>query len=238
MVFIKKHLNRLHRSLAKKWRELMLPRGFLRLGTRYGGWWVNSKNISEDPFLIDCGLGKDISFPKAFLDRFSGRVIGLDPDPESISFCNETLPKNMALRQQAFWIEAGKILEFNLARSKDKLPKGADGSGSLIKSHAYVIGSKKIKIKTTSLMDILTSENKEYCDILKLDIEGAEYEVIDDLCNSGNIKLVNQLLVEFHHGVTHYSISDTEKAILVLKSKGLELVHVEGRNHIFIRRLL
>ena len=144
----------------------------------------------------------------------------------------------MALRQQAFLIEAGKTLEFNLARPKDKLPKGADGSGSLIKSHAYVIGSKKIKIKTTSLMDILMSENKEYCDILKLDIEGAEYEVIVDLCNSGNIKLVNQLLVEFHHGVTHYSISDTEKAILVLKSKGLELVHVEGRNHIFIRRLL
>ena len=238
MTFIKKHLGKLNRSLSKRWRELILPRSYLRLGTKYGGWWVDSNFLSKKPFLIDCGLGKDISFPQEFLARFNGNVLGLDPDPESINFCSKILPKNMVLKQEAFWTEAGKILKFNMARPKDQLPKGADGSGSLINTHTYVIGSTNIKIRSTNLSEILRSQNKEFCDVLKLDIEGAEYEVIKDLCKSGKIKLINQLLVEFHHEVTHYSILDTNKIIALLERKGFKLVHLEGRNYIFKNRLM
>ncbi|GIS18490.1 MAG: hypothetical protein CM15mP120_04060 [Pseudomonadota bacterium] len=38
----------------------------------------------------------------------------------------------------------------------------------------------------------------DHLDVLKMDIEGAEYAVLDDMLQS-NI-LPDQLLVEFHHG--------------------------------------
>ena len=69
-----KHWNRLKRSLSRRWREWRLPAGYARLGTRYGGWWINTRRIGREPLLIDCGLGVDISFPVAFLERFPGVV--------------------------------------------------------------------------------------------------------------------------------------------------------------------
>ena len=77
-----KHWNRLKRSLSRRWKEWRLPHGYERLGTRYGGWWLDTRRVGAQPLLIDCGLGEDISFPAAFLRRFAGaRVIGVDPNP-------------------------------------------------------------------------------------------------------------------------------------------------------------
>ena len=52
-----KHWNRLKRSLGRRWKEWRLPRGYQRLGTRYGGWWVDTRLVGPQPLLIDCGLG-------------------------------------------------------------------------------------------------------------------------------------------------------------------------------------
>jgi hypothetical protein len=71
--------------------------------------------------------------------------------------------------------------------------------------------------------------------VLKLDIEGAEYRVLEQLCATGRIDKVGQLLVEFHHGWTEFSIADTRRMTGVLASHGLALLHTEGRNHIFRR---
>src|SRR3954466_8742360 len=86
---------RLKRSLRRRWREWRLPRGYRRLGTRYGGWWLYGPAGGADPRLVDCGVGRDISFPVAFLERFGGRVIGVDPNPAAIEYCNAHRPSGM-----------------------------------------------------------------------------------------------------------------------------------------------
>ena len=80
----KKHWNRLKKSLARRWAEAKLPRGYRRLGTRYGGWWVDTRAVGKNPLVIDCGLGEDISFPLAFLAKCGGTVIGIEPNPKSL----------------------------------------------------------------------------------------------------------------------------------------------------------
>ena len=234
--FIKKHFFKLNRSLTRRLREALLPKAYQRLGTKYGGWWID-KNLLENknPLLIDCGLGRDISFPMEFLEKHNGYVIGIDPDPKSISFCEKIKPKNMDLYKKAFWKKSGVALKFHLARSVDKLPKGADESGSVLSSHNYVDGGMEIEVSTTSLSEILTFYNRSTCDVLKLDIEGAEYDVISDLISSGQIHSIDQLLVEFHHGVTHFTINDTSKIVEDLKLANFKLIHIESRNYIFRR---
>lgn len=231
---IKKHWGRLKRSLGRRWREWRLPRGYVRLGTRYGGWWVDAGMISKSPLLIDCGLGEDISFPEAFLARFGGKVLGIEPNPRSLAYCRARCPSGMEIIPQAFWTKAGESLTFHLPRSQDMLPKGADGvSGSLLDSHEYVVDGDTLTVNTTDLKTLLQKLGREECDILKLDIEGAEYPILEALMANGDIRYVRQLLVEFHHDVTHHVRADTEAMIQRLCQAGFSMIHVEGRNVIF-----
>ena len=235
---LNKHWRRLKRSLSRRFREKLLPRGYRRLGTRYGGWWIDAKSLGAAPLLIDCGLGEDISFPLAFLDAFGGKVIGVEPNPRSLKYCQDHVRGDMRVIPKAFWYEAGQKLEFFLPRPQQELPKGADGvSGSLDGSHEYA-GGNRLEVETTSLAQILQQCARAQCDVLKMDIEGAEYDVLDRLCESGEIRNAAQVLIEFHHKVTRHSMEDTRKVVSQLQRSGFELVHTEDRNYIFRRQEL
>ena len=58
-------------------------------------------------------------------------------------------------------------------------------------------------------------------DLVKVDIEGAEYVVIDDFIASGIF--VKQLLVEFHHRWKEISVSKTKLAIRKLNAAGYRI---------------
>lgn len=227
---------RLKRSLDRRWREWRLPHGFERLGSKYGGWWLYAPAVGKDPLLIDCGLGRDISFPIAFLERFGGRVVGIDPNPDALEYCRRHCPRGMEVQPAAFWTQAGESVTFYLPRPAAALPKGADGvSGSLLASHPYA-SERSVTVSTTSLAEVLARAGREECDALKLDIEGAEYEVLAALCKSGEIRRAVQVLVEFHHGHVERSAQETRDAIAQVESCGFSLCHTEGRNAHFLRR--
>ena len=226
------HWQRLRRSLGRRWREWRLPASYVRLGTRYGGWWLDSSAVRADPLVIDCGLGEDISFDVAFLARFGGRVIGIDPNPASLAWCRERCPPGMELRDRAFWTAAGATLTFHLPRPKAQLPEGADGvSGSLRADHPYVGGGETRQVQTTSLEEVLAG--REECDVLKLDIEGAEFEVLAELVRRGELRRCRQLLVEFHRYVAGEAA--TERALAGILAAGFRLAHVESKNYLFRR---
>lgn len=231
-----KHWQRLKRSLGRRWREWRLPPGYVRLGTRYGGWWLNRRLVRPDPLVIDCGLGRDISFDIAFLSRFGGTVIGIDPNPASLAWCRERCPPGMHLHDRAFWSKAGIEMTFHLPRPPEQLPRGADGvSGSLLDTHSYVAGGASRTVKTTSLDEVLQSAGRDDCDVLKLDIEGAEFEVLADLAGRGALARCRQVLAEFHDGITGQDRAETARVVGKVLDAGFRLVHVEGRNHIFCR---
>ena len=230
------HWWRLERSLGRRWREWRLPAGYLRLGTKYGGWWLDRTLVRADPLVVDCGLGRDISFDVAFLSRFGGTVIGIDANPESLAWCRDRCPPGMHLLDRAFWTASGETLRFHLPRVKAQLPRGADGvSGSLLGSHEYVAGGRSRPVATIDLETVLADAGRVDCDVLKLDIEGAEYEVVPDLARRGLLARCRQLLVEFHHGVTAHSEAHTESVVAAVRAAGFQLAHLEGRNAIFRR---
>lgn len=233
----KKHWQRLQRSLGRRWKEFRLPRGYERLGTKYGGWWVDTRLLAgtRAPLLIDCGLGEDISFPTAFLNRFGGQVLGVEPNPQSLAYVEQHCPAGMTVWRNAFWHRA-ETLTFHLPRPKKALPKGADGvSGSLVSTHEYVDGGDTFAVATVTLETLLASLGRSECDVLKMDVEGAEYDILDHLCATGQLRCARQLLIEFHHRVTHHGDSATAVAAEKIRTQGFVLIHVESRNYIFRR---
>lgn len=235
---LKKHWERTKRSLGRRWREWRLPRGYARLGTRYGGWWIDTRSVGQPALLVDAGLGEDISFPAAFLQRFAGsRVVGVEPNPRSLAYCRAHRPAGLEILERAFWTAAETTLTFHLPRAPDALPKGADGvSGSLVGTHEYVEGGETLTVRTVDLAAVLAHAGRQECDVLKLDIEGAEYEVLQQLCASGEIRRARQVLIEFHHRVTHHDFAETESIAARIAGCGFRLIHTEGRNYIFRRQ--
>jgi len=142
----------------------------------------------------------------------------------------------MEVRDAALWSDAGSEISFYLPRPLAELPKGADGvSGSLLVSHSYA-GQEKRAVLTTSLAEILSQAGRDECDVLKLDIEGAEYAVLEALCRDGAVRRVRELLVEFHHHCTDRTFDDTLKAVRLVEASGFRLCHAEDRNAMFLRR--
>ena len=68
-------------------------------------------------------------------------------------------------------------------------------------------------------------------DVLKMDIEGAEYGVIDDLVRE-RIP-VQQLLVEFHHRLSCVGTGKTKRALSLLEAYGLKIGYICPRMEVF-----
>lgn len=136
----------------------------------------------EQPTIYDCGANIGMSclyfkqlFPNAKIKAF-------EADPMIVDILKSNLAKNsindIEIINKAVWKDYNGI-EFG--------SEGADG-GSI-----YANG-KKIKIESIRLKDYLEHEN--FIDLLKLDIEGAEYEVLKDCANS--LSNVRNIFVEYH----------------------------------------
>lgn len=70
--------------------------------------------------------------------------------------------------------------------------------------------------------------------VLKLDIEGAEYQVLEDVLGSGIP--VDQILVEFHHRWKEIGARQTRRAIARLQAAGWCVAHVSesGMEYTFL----
>jgi hypothetical protein len=68
-------------------------------------------------------------------------------------------------------------------------------------------------------------------DLLKMDIEGAEYEVIEDMVRS-EIR-VRQLLLEFHHRLSSVGTAKTKRALSLLEDYGMKIAYVCPRMQVF-----
>ncbi len=66
-------------------------------------------------------------------------------------------------------------------------------------------------------------------DVLKLDIEGAEYDVLHQLCEQ-QIDC-GQILVEFHHHLRQFPFARTKAAIERLNECGYRVFHVSRNGY-------
>ena len=104
------------------------------------------------------------------------------------------------------------------------------GRKALMSLKLYV-NKEVIKAPVKNLETVASELNHTKIDLLKMDIEGGEYEVIEDLSQS-RIN-INQILIEFHHMYKDIPISKTVDAIGILKSLGFELFNISQRTYEF-----
>jgi FkbM family methyltransferase len=92
----------------------------------------------------------------------------------------------------------------------------ASGLSSLNKKRG---GMVKNKIKTTTLSDIFKNNKITKCDLLKMDCEGAEYEILFNT-PTRIFKKIDKMVIEYHDMLTEYTHKELKD---FLKQKGYKV---------------
>jgi FkbM family methyltransferase len=201
--------------------EASLPS--VHLGTSYGGYAVVLDGLGPDSIVYSFGLGEDISFDLALIERTGCKVFGFDPTPRSIDWVrSQALPPQLQVQGVGVAGHDGKV---SFAPPKDPTHI----------SHSMVTGAgagrATIEVEVRRLGTLMGQLEHARLDVLKMDIEGAEYDVLDDLLRSSLRPA--QLLVEFHHGHHGIPLSKTERCLAALRAAGYRVFDAQPSGHEF-----
>ena len=181
-----------------------------RLGSDYGGWVVCPRLISPDSLVYSVGVGEDISFDLAMIARFGVTVQAFDPTPEALAWISrQVLPAEFVFHPLglASFDGIGRFVRPRPDYVSYRLASDGASDGEVVEGPVH------------RLVTITQTLGHTRIDVLKMDIEGAEYDVIIDLCADG--VPVDQLLVEFHHRVGDPpSLERTRRAVRRLMAAG------------------
>ena len=199
----------------------------VEFGSSYGRWAVNTCGLSPATKMLCFGLGQDITFEQAVMQHFGCSVAGFDPTPASVAYVEGLGPiPGLSLYSVAL-AERDGTLEFRLP------PHDAADQVSASASAAYK-GSASIPVRCLTLRSAFRLCGVHRPDIIKMDIEGAEYGVLHQALDEGALDGVCQLMVEFHHFLPGLQARQTRQIIARLRAAGFRIGWVGRTNHEYL----
>ncbi len=195
----------------------------VRFGSEYGGWEIATDYLPEGAVVYSFGVGEDISFELGLLEKFNVEVHAFDPTPRAIAWVRRHPQANRFAMH-----------EYGLAAVDGFFPFAPPENPAHV---SYTLCDRPpneagvITVPVKRLGTVLAELGHHHVDVLKMDIEGAEYEVIDDIY--GYDIRPTQILVEFHHRFPNIGVERTRQAMSKLKSMGYCLFSVSPTNEEF-----
>lgn len=202
------------RCFCKRWPDIK------RLGQNCG-WHIKTSEFDSNSIIYSAGVGQDVSFELSLSHRFGCTVYLFDPSPTGIKTMSleENQAKDVLFNPIGLAGESGQ-LEFG-----EPVDPG-EGSFSIANQN-----TKRIKFDCTSVADFMRKHGHNHIDLLKMDIEGSEYGVIDSLLHES--LPVRMICCEFHHFLPGYSRLKTLRYILKLKQQGYSLIYKDHHDYTF-----
>ena len=149
-------------------------------------------DINDSDIVID--IGAHIGLFALFASQFckQGKIFCFEPIKENYELLVENINSN----------KIKNIIPFNFAVSKESdsvkifLNDDYSGHSMFLETNNFVI------VKSKSLLDIFSENNIQECNFLKLDCEGAEYDIINSL-PSDFLNKIKKSVIEYHLADTH-----------------------------------
>jgi len=184
---------------------------FKWFGNDYGGFYICPDVFRNEEIIVySIGIGEDASFDIDFMKEYKNcKIFAFDPTPKSIEWMKkQKLPQNFNICPYGISSKTGEQKMF-LPQNKNHV------SGSMYELE-HLSKDDTITVKMKRIEDILREYGHEYVDIIKMDIEGGEFSVLENM----NFKRINcgQIVLEFHEQFFKDGKELMEKAIKKLKN--------------------
>jgi FkbM family methyltransferase len=144
---------------------------------------IYKQELSANAYILDCGanIGLSVIYLKKICP--TATIIAFEPDKNNFELLQKNIAshglQNVELKNEAVWKEE-TMLSF-----------GSEGTMS-----SKIVFDKEAHRSTLTKAVRLKDYLNRKIDFLKIDIEGAEYQVLCDV--SDNLSFVNNLFVEYH----------------------------------------
>lgn len=196
----------------------------------HGEWHLCPIGLNPSSIVYSLGIGKDITFDMSVISRFGARIHAFDPTPTAMAWLSEQiLPPHFNALPLGIAAYDGTAV---FSPPDDPVNPSYAFHG---RSGEGIISGATVVCEVRRLSTLMRELGHSQIDLLKMDIEGAEYEVIQDLTEAG--VSVKQLLVEFHHRKPGIGPKKTCQAVAQLRRAGFKLFHISssGQEMAFIR---
>ena len=170
---------------------------------------------------IDCGAydGDTIEEFKnwskvAFPDKSDWHIYAFEPNPKFYKTLSERT--DIQFSNKAVWIK-DEQLTFSVDLNDTPL-----GSSLMESKNTYERG-QKIKVQAIDFSEWLKQFKNDFV-VVKCDIEGAEFKVLEKMVADETDKIPYVLMVEFHpNKVSQYTTEDKNKIIRKLQKRGVNI---------------
>jgi len=183
-------------------------------------------NFSKNSNVIDIGSHIGLFTLQIASMNKNSNIFCFEPNNENFNMLKNNIKINNLKKIKIFQMAVSfKNGETELSINKN------DSSGHSIKKEF----EKKENVKTITLKKILDDNQIEHCDLLKLDCEGAEYEILFST-SKNELKKIKQICLEYHKLADEPKLY--KKLIDFLEENGfkIEIEDFEKNGFIFAKR--
>ena len=178
-------------------------------------WTIVTSNLNPASVVYSGGVGEDITFEEELIRRFGVKIYIFDPSPVASHTISRADTDHLLFAPVG--LSASAEAEFSVG--------GGEGGSAWWKA-----GGSDV-FACTTIPDEMEKNHHDYIDLLKIDIEGFEYDVLHNCIAAG--VLIKQLCVEFHDFFPDVPTKKTKDMIKLLKSQGFKLIHRHRHDHTF-----
>ncbi len=201
--------------------DIFLRKKFCKKFGSISAYYLASGAIPKKAIVYSAGVGKDISFELDLLNKFNARIFIFDPSPTGRKTMESIEKKHIYFYPKGIAEKTGKVFFSKPANLKE----GSYTLSNINKGEAF---------DCISISDFFKKMNHKKVDLLKIDIEGFEYGVIEDILR--NELPITQIVLEFHHFLTGGSYLKTLVYLRKLNRAGYSLISKDVDNYTFIRK--
>jgi FkbM family methyltransferase len=226
-------------------------------GTNYGGWWLpDNLELDANSLIISAGVGEDISFDLAIQSKTGCNVELIDPTERAVKHFEEIVAYYRSKDFSSLTGSIQKDYELHISPLNPDFEKihmncvGLWSEDTTLKFYKQVnpnyvsqtlihnmYGANYSLVLVKRLKNFLLEKDYDpkKIDVLKLDIEGAEMEVLQTLLDDEIYPKV--LCIEFDYYLKGLDINGTltKRLIKELASKGYKALHNANWNITFCR---
>jgi FkbM family methyltransferase len=192
--------------------------GLEREGSEYGGWLIPRGVLSKDSIVYSGGVGEDASFDLALIERYGCTVWAFDPTPRAATYARAIDNPHFVFIPVGLWSH-DSVQQFHAPLHADYV------SHSIGNRHRT---APSFTAQCRSFSSLMSELGHTRIDLLKLDVEGAEYRLLPAIFAARPSVVCVELHAMRAAGRAH--------AVLAFLRQGYSLAGAEGWDLTFVRR--